>query len=85
MNNRLSRCLQVLWWPAERCLALPSKFLMVFTRLVLPTIAAAALFPWTGWPGAVAAALMVAYFQTAAAQQRKQRLTNILHTLEQAS
>lgn len=85
MKNRLSRCLEALWWPAERCLKLPSRGLMVFTRLALPTIAAAALWPWTGWPGAVAAALVAAYFQAAAARQRKQRLTNILHTLEQAS
>jgi methyl-accepting chemotaxis protein len=85
MNNKLSQWIRALWWPAEHCLALPARLLTLCSRLALPAMAAAALWPWAGLPVAAFAALLVAYLQAAAARQREQRTAEILHTLEQAS
>ena len=83
--NKISRWIALLWWPAERCLALPARRLAFFTRVALPAMAASALWPWTGVVGALVGAALMFYFQYATAQHRSKRLNNVLSTLDQAA
>ncbi|XVJ69430.1 MAG: methyl-accepting chemotaxis protein [Rhizobacter sp.] len=81
----LTRCRKFFWWPAQRCLALPSRVLTLTNRVVLPLVAAAAIWPWAGVPAAIGLAAIVAYLQAAIAIKRNEDLANIVTTLEQVA